>query len=424
MNRRLLILSILVAVIVIAVIVIALLIPSGQGESKSPPADSPLLRLLRFVPDTPDSRQYLVYGDVAAWHASWGIPRIDNLEELNALERVPRAYWMYIMPRQTAPDNVLGLDTILQGLQRTAYGFDLFNLDRFLTAGQPPNQITVLEYSFDDSQIAGALTQTGYTAEALDTGGTLYSFGADSETHMDADLPSAGKIGALNRIALLDGQALIARRTDLITAALETQQGQTPSLADDPGYAAAVKALDDPTLKGTGDLVGVIFMDGAAFNENADLLSTLLAGPSLTPEQLDQLREKYGLNDMVLLFSYDTVALATRHTPGASYLITAAVLSSDTDPAAAAAWLGDRMQDYVSLVTQQPLSTYWTLDRTAGITIDGLPVAIVVMRVDDPPPTPDDAEQVNASVLGWITMVERRDIGYLYPWGKPDELTK
>ena len=67
-----------------ALLIVLVLAACGGGDEKT---ESPLLRMLRFVPDTPGYREYLTYGDAEAWHTSWDIPRIDSLEELDSLDR-------------------------------------------------------------------------------------------------------------------------------------------------------------------------------------------------------------------------------------------------------------------------------------------------------------------------------------------------
>jgi hypothetical protein len=366
--------------------------------------ESPLLRLLRFVPDTPEYREYLTYGDAEAWHDSWNVPRLDNWDELENLGREPAAYWMFIMPRQTTPPESLGTQYLRTEDQRGFYGFDLFNLDRFISAGQPPNYVTAVEFSFDGTEIADALSAFGYEAEALDTGGTLYSILDDYEIDMESPT-HAGKLGNLNRIALLDGQMVIAKATDIVIDALLAQSGEVPSLADSPEYAAAVAALEGPALGETGELVGVILVEGSNLAVASSYIP--LGGPE---EAVAQLRE-YAEGPQ--LPAYDLVAFATSHTEGASYLTLAVVFPQGTDAGSAADILAGRLQDYVSLRYQKPLDDRWTYQMATAVEIEGLPVALVVMGVGDPSPTPEDAPLVEAGVLSWIELVVARDTLFL-----------
>ncbi len=393
----------------VALMILTIIPAYGQAqEDEPPPDDNPLLRLLSFVPDMPEFREWLTFGDAAAWHASWGIPRIDSVEALDALDREPRAYWMFIMPRQTAFPDTLGLQTLLSGDYRGAYGFDAFSLDRYMLAGMPPNWMTIAEFSFGDNQIADALTATGYTVEALEGGGALYSIMGDYDVDVSANLPTEGKMGNLNRVALLDGQLILAKATDIVKSALMAQRGEIPSLADDPAYIAAATAVNDPALGDLGELVGAILIDGQTTAEMVE--SIPLNDADAWQEQLDK-EQAAGL----ALPEYALVNFATRHTEGASYLILAVVFPAGEDAEAAASLLAERLQNYVSLATRQTLEDRWTFEMSAAVEIEELPVALVVMRADDPPPTPADEPRVRTSVFSWIDMVVRRDTLFLLP---------
>jgi hypothetical protein len=385
-------------------LIVPLLAACGAKQPKDTLSENAFLRLLRFVPDTPAYREYFTYGDAEAWHTSWDIPRIDNLDELDNMAREPRAYWMFIMSRQTTPPYSLGTQFLLAEDQRAFYGFDLFNLDRYVEAGSPPDQITVVEFSFDKAKIADALIASGYEAEPLETGGTLYSILGDYELALEFPTRT-GQMGNLNRIALLDGQMVIAKATANVTKVLEAQSGKLSSLADDPNYVAAATALQDPVLAKTGALVGVIMMDGLVVAD-----PTWYLGMGAPEEALAQL-EAYAQGSQ--LPYYTLVAFATRHTQGASYLILAVVFPKGTDASAAADILADRLRNYISLARGMPLDDLWTFDMASGVEAEGLPVALVVMRVDDPPPTPEDQAMVNAGVFSWSYMVTGRDLLFL-----------
>jgi hypothetical protein len=380
------------------------------GGAKTP--QSAFFEFLRFVPDRPEYRQYLTYGDAAVWHASWGIPRIDNVEQLEGLDREPRAYWLYILPRQTTPPDYLS-QYLLAEDQRSFYGFDLFNLDRYLVAGLPPDWITVAGFGFDAKQIAGALTGSGYQAEGLEPGGTLYRIRDDYE--MDPNSPTkTGQMGNLNRIALLDGEMAIGKATAPVTASLAAYNDQIPSLADDPDYTALARALDDRALAGTGQLMGAIVMDDLEISLRDSVLESL--GSKADAQQVEDKLAELGQGPQ--LPAYSLVAFVTSHTEGATYLILAVVFAKGTDGQAAADLLADRLQNHVSAAYKSPLSEVWAerrakLEKTIAVEAGGLPVALVLVRADDPPPTPADQVMANAAVPSWIDLVNRRDLGFL-----------
>ncbi len=374
-------------------------------------SESPLLRLLRFVPDTPEYRKYLTYGDADAWHTSWNIPRVDNLEELENLGQEPHAYWKFIMTTQTIPPGSLGIQYLFDEDQRSFYGFDLFNLDRFMEAGELPDRISLVEFSFDHAQIAKALTTLGYETMPLEKGVALYRILDDYKA--DLRFPTrTGRLGGLNRIILRDGQMIIAKATAPVTNALLAYNGEKSSLADSSDYVAAVKALEHSALKDTGELVGAIFMTAPNFSDPA-----LLLEPSAHEEAIQQLKD-YAQKPP--LPPYSLVVFATRHTRGASFLILTVVFPKGTDANAAADILADRLQHYVSVSQGISLDDRWTFEKATGVEVQELPVVLAVMRVDDPPPTPQDAANINAGVFTWSSLIFKRDALFLIPGDIPE----
>ncbi|MBN1201961.1 MAG: hypothetical protein JXJ20_08915 [Anaerolineae bacterium] len=386
------------------ILLLVTLLITSPGAAYSDDGESPLLRLLRFIPNNPDARAYVTFGDMDAWHTSWNVPRPPILAAVDLLGRVPRSYWQFIMPRQTALAKVLGMDSLHLDEQRSFYGFDVLQMDRFIAAGWPPDEITVVEHSFDTAAAGEALIASGYEAEALDQGGTLYSILGDFEVNLDLDLPHVGRVGERNRIALLDGQMIIGRATTVIDLALSAQSGDSLSLADDPIYLSAVHALDNPAFDGMGELIGVIFMEGPIPPD-----PTLILDAATAEEAAAMLEAQ--TEEQPLPF-YSLVAFATRHTEGASYLILAVVFAPGTDASAAAETLAARMQPYVTFA-ERPLCEEAAFEFAAGIEDDPMPVGVVVLRADDPPTTADNEALVNTRVFAWGELVVRRDLGFL-----------
>ena len=398
-----------VLVLCVALALAAATIGSCGGE-KAP--QGAFYDLLHFVPDTPEYREYLTFGDAAAWHASWNIPRVDNLDQLFGLGPELYAYWIYVMPWQTTPPYYLLAETAGED-QRGFYGFDLFNLDRYLVVGNPPDSITVAGFSFDAKQIAHALTSTGYQTKTLEPVGTLYSIRDDYEIDVDSPIKT-GRSGDLNRILLLDDEMVMGKASALVTAALDAYNDQIPSLADDAEYAALAQALDDPALTGTGQLMGAIVLDSLVVSLRDSVIASL--GADADPQQVEEKLAE--LSQGPQLPAYSLLAFVTRHTQGATYLILAAVFAKGTDAQAAADLLADRLQNYVSLASKRKLMEMWAkqgarLEKATAVEAGGLPVALVLVRVDDPAPATSDAAMATVSVPRWADMVQRRDLGFL-----------
>lgn len=389
----------------IMVLLLALMASVGPpgGPARAQDDTNPLLDLLAFVTQASDAESRLVtYGDFAAWHAATGIPRVHSVAAADALPEPARAWWLFVMPRQTVPPEVLGVQYLFHEDMRPVYGFDLFAVDRFVALETPPSNITVLETALEPARVGEALLATGYEAEALD-GGTLFRILGDYELALGADLPRVGMLGTLNRIAVLDdGTLVIARATERVQAALDTRQGAQPSLAGDARYRVAAEALHRLSRSDLGALVGAIFSE------------EVVAGDPLALEPGATAEDEEAAPDAAPLPPYTLAAFGTFRGTGATFLALAVVFPPGTDASAAAITLSDRMAQYVSLVTQAPLSERWTFDRAFADESGTLPVAVVVMRVDDPPP-PAEGEQVNTAILAWTDLVYRRDLGFLVP---------
>jgi hypothetical protein len=390
------------------ILIAALLVPGwsafGQQNDAAP---NQLLRFLNLVPDTPDNRNLLSFGDVDAWYTAWNITPVDSADQLNALTADARARWMSILPGQTTPPGSFGLNYLLQGDQRPYYGFDFFQADRFISTMNPPDDFAVIEHHADASQIAADLLQHGYTETALDNGWTLYSTLDDYQTNLSGDVPRVGQLGQLNRIAL-NGSLMITARA---TADVENVVSAQKTLAADPYYAALAKALADPALGDVGQLVGVIMQSGLDYALDPVIM---MLGPNATPDQVNQLRAQLGLNDpQRQLPIFLVAAFATYHNPtvGASFLVLAVPFAADVDAQNATNVIADRLKNYVSVRAQKPLSDYWTFEQATGLTVDGTPVALLTMRIDDPAPVSDSAP--SARILTWMDLIAARDTGFL-----------
>jgi len=376
---------------IIALVWVPIGAASGQDDG------SALLDWLAFIPATPlNAENPVCFGDLDAWHTSWGVPRPRTLQQLDFLNRDWHAAWLFTMPKQLVLPEALGLQYLFQDEQRPFYGFDIFGIDRFVYAGAPPDMVTVLEHHLDPAAIGKALVASGYEAGDVN-GGTLYSILDDYEISLDL-LPRVGSLGQLNRIALVDNQMIIGRATAPVMDALAAAQGETLSLAAMPAWTAGAKALDDSALDGTGELVAAILWQTMIAADPLTVLAPAEGQPTPVPSEP--------------LPPYALLAFGTRHTEGASYLVLAVVFLPGTDAGAAADVLAGRLQNYVSLATGQPLAERWTFDRAAATEIDGWPVALAAMRVDDPAPAGPDEQPAGVS-LSWADLVFRRDLGFL-----------
>lgn len=398
------------SLVLIALLIGSIMTAAPASLAQDSTAPNTFAEMLAAVPDTPESRRWLTFGDIEAWHTAWNTLRPLDLTTLDLLPEVPRKLWMFVLPYQTAPPSALGMEYLMFDDQRDVYGFDFFHVDRTIEVGNPPETVTLIEHHADPGEIATALLTTGYTAE--DYGNwTLYSILDDYQVALgsDLDLPQVGQLGARNRIALNGQRMIIARATGLVTNVIAADSGEQPALIDDPSYAALATALSDPLLDGTGSLVGVVAQSGL---EYVGMLSVML-GPRISAEQLETVRETYGINNPdTVLPLFDTVAFATSHAEDASYLTLALAFPPGTDTDHAISVLEAKMPDYQSIMADMSFSDRWSLDRSGAIEIDGIPVVLVTMRVENPA-LPASGETYQPNVLNWYRMIVARDLVFL-----------
>jgi hypothetical protein len=382
----------------------------GSAGSSKGQAGDPALQFLHYFPDQPEYRKFVAFGDAAAWHTSWNVPRIASAAELKNSTDTSFAYWLGIMPNQTLPPECLDLNYIYSYSLKDTYGFDLFGMDRYIYAGQPPKIVSVLEFRSDRQAIADALTAKGYSAQELAPGWVLYSLNEDYALNVQAKM-HAEQMGNLNRILLSDHFMIVGKATEVVAPALEAGTGKTPSLADDNDYIASVQALKDPSLKDAGELVGVIWVDGKEFTSPDYFFG------QKSEAAISDLAAKYGLNSD--LPAYSLAAFATRHSlkDKATYLILALVFPKGTDAEAASQVLQDRLEKADSLAANKPfLEVMNATDvKVYAVQAGGLPVTLAVFHLDDPEPKAlTEGSRPTARVRSWFDFVAKRDLMFLY----------
>ena len=380
---------------------------SGSGGSSK--EQETVLQFLSYIPNYPENRAWASYGDAAAWYASWNVPRVYNMDDVNDLDDTSRAYWMRMMQTQTYPPDCLDPNYIVSYSLRDEFGFDLFDMSRFISAGNAPKVISVLEFDGNRQVIADALSSKGYAEQELATGWVLYSLNEDYQLNMRAEM-HAEQMGNLNRIILSDHYLIVGKATEVVEAALDAHDKHTPSLAEDKAYIASVQALYDSSLKDTGELVGVIWVDRGEFNALPPIFE------KATEEQAQQMMEEYGLNTDL---PFTLAAFATRHSQekGATYLILALVFPKGTDAEDAAQVLEERLEKADSLRIRGPfLEAMGAEDvNTHAVQAGGLPVTLTVFRLDDPKPEAiSEGGQPMARVRAWLDFVLSRDLMFLY----------
>ncbi len=367
-------------------------LPTSVSPDTAP--NSVLQQWLAYVPNEPMYREYLAFGDVAAWYRATKMVPVTSATELKALEKPQHNLWSYGLSTQMVPPDTLGMQYILFEDMRELYGFSFFDTARFLEAGKSPTNFTVLETNVDPSQIDTALLASGYTANLVE-GGTFYSIRRDSEPDMASPFRT-GQLGQLNRIIQLDDTLIIGRATDIVARVSDGVQGDAPTLADDPIYRALTGALAAPTLAPLGELVGAILIGEPLAVDPLPMLDQTNAE---VQAQLDAYVQ-------APLPPYLALGFATHRLDTESHLTLAVVFPPGVDGDAAAEILGERLATYKSVTSKRPLLEHWSFVQQASIELEGLPVALVTMHAT--------SEGIASQrPLAWSDLVFQRDLLFL-----------
>jgi hypothetical protein len=382
-------------------------LPGRSGGSKDQEA---VLQFLSYIPDKTGYRSLVNYGDAAAWYTSWNVPRVYSMDAVNNLDDTSRAYWIGMMLSQTYPPDCLDPNYIIAGTLGDELGFDLFDMERYLSAGMGKDVTSILEFSIDRQEIADVLSEKGYASEDYGDGWVLYSLNEDYAVNMQAKA-RAVKLGNWNRILLSDHFMVVGKATEVVETALDAHEERTSSLAEEKDYIASVEALYDSSLKDTGELVGVIWTDGEEFTPLPSSFE------DVSEQRAEEMMDKYGLTSY--LPGFTLAAFGTRHSQknGATYLILALVFPKGTDTDEVSQVLEARLEKAYSLRLQVPFLEAMRADdvNTYAIQAGGLPVTLTVFRLDDP-----ELKALSASgrlagrVRTWMEFVFTRDLMFLY----------
>jgi hypothetical protein len=359
-----------------------------------------LLRFLHHIPDTKQYRQWVSYGDVSTWFDVWEVERPESgdfLELQKANSDISPMIWSMILGNQTCVPQSLGFEYSLTDDHLGQLGFNAIVLDRYMEAGYPPEIITVVEFSFDKDQIEDSLDGLEYQSEKMDEG-TLYSIRDDYEMDFQSPLKTLQR-PFLDRILLSDGKMIMGSATDIVMDAQDAFTDERRSLAENDDYLAVIQALEDKELRDLGEMVGVILMSGSTLNESLEYANQDFL--SLQDEDFFQHP----------LPEFELAAFVTYQNENTSYLVLLLVFPKKVDAGKSADIVADRLKNYTSIATRQPLSENLSFEKSTAIDANDLPVAIVVMSTEAIEFQIADRNQLR--VFTWREMILRQDLLFL-----------
>ncbi len=212
-----------------------------------PPTD--LERLLRFVPDDPAYTRTIYFGDREQVSAAFALPRLDGLEDMRTLEDDERERWNRAMTSV--------LSSLFSGFPpseewRPTFGFDWFQTDRDIMAGERPQEFSVMEGRFDVVAVEAALDALGYEPVQI---ADRACYRLPDGLSVNPDHPLAHMITSyMSQMCASDDLIVAAFPGDALADVLSAANGDRPSLADDPQCVALAQALA-PAL-------GLVLFDG------------------------------------------------------------------------------------------------------------------------------------------------------------------
>ncbi|MDL1884414.1 hypothetical protein FBR01_12260 [Anaerolineae bacterium CFX8] len=216
---------------------------TGQGKP------NPLLEMLALVPDTAevwDSAPITSYADYRVLEAARGISTPTKADFDNRTDTA--RLWLAASGGLFAGFPMQYFMQYLEGMEE-AVGFGWFDVNRALSFGQPPAVGNVLAGDFDAASIAAAFTARDFTSSMTDDM-TIWCGPAGCDEGQALNLrsrnpanPFGGALGREEPLAVLPGLVLNSADYSVLTAMIGTQQGEIPSLADNPLFQAAARAL-------------------------------------------------------------------------------------------------------------------------------------------------------------------------------------
>lgn len=265
---------------------------------------------------------------------------------------------------------------------RTAFGYDVFQVDREISAGQPPGSFARMEGVFDAGAIIAELQMGGY-ALTSQNGVPYYTVRGDGDLDL-SDPRGRLALGRMNRVAVNTERITAAPTTALITAALDAEMKKMAALDG----SATLRAL--ATVLGTVTSMATMSPGASAVVEAV-----------IPPEQLAATTRGWGA-------LHPAELNAIGYTDAGNFQRTmhvALVYTNPSDAAADAPELVKRLQGYRLRSQQMLLPTYATAvtSRTATVGSKGVLVADVALAPDP------------ARGRFWIEMYLNRDTLFLIP---------
>jgi hypothetical protein len=270
--------SSLVAVLTVALFLSSPITTLAQDATPSPSPttggpNATFLDMLSVAPDIlnasePPQSEIAEFADVSLQLAATGARSPDSADD-PALALWLRATRWLALPQDLA-------SRAFDPSWRQVFGFDVFHVDQSLVVGEPPYTLTILRGRFDQNEVIGALTNSGYNAVDVE-GLQAYSLFEDASVDLQNPVSQLALSRMNNAVFLPDGTLAFATTLDGIREIVAVAQGNASSLADRLDIAALVPSIPRP-------LASALLLRGGSLQ-----LSGMLLGFSASPGQVQEL---------------------------------------------------------------------------------------------------------------------------------------
>ena len=320
-----------------------LLIPIVSAQDSR----SYLLDMLEAIPDSLDNRDSLIsYMDYRAMEAARpGVATYESWSDFMASNQSFEAglYTAALRGISSGPDfaNYIFRDG---ELWQETVGFDFMDIDRALTFGNLPTNVTVIVGDFETDAISATFAAQDYTLETLGDY-DLWCGAVGCENGMTMDLanrntgnPFGGDLGRQQPIMGSDTMLITSPALSMLTLSEEALSGERYSLADDPSYVAAVNSINPDNI-----LIQANFIYFTQIVPAMDIT----AGIEVLEARMEELTD---------LPQYELVLIADTATDTEQVVLVTLVYSALEDAETATVVIPERLATMESLRVVRPLS--------------------------------------------------------------------
>ena len=214
--------------------------------------------LLALIPDTPDTRSWVILADYVLLHKALGIVRPGPGGNQESLE----IYFESFITTLAEARLHWGDAPFISGYNREAIqilgtgmseylAFDARNVDQSAVAGMPPGQLGVMLGDFDPTATDAALENCAASVPDCEPplrqsheGTNLYSWGEEGQDFTRILAPPAyDRLGRGGRIAVQDSHVFYTVETPGMEGLIEASLGRRASLLDVPSFRLLAEAM-------------------------------------------------------------------------------------------------------------------------------------------------------------------------------------